>query len=79
VEATTIPQMNDEERAALAKQLGYTKIGKELPDDVTLQGIIKSLPNEASCPSTLACCLLPVAWRGCFPPSYPCNALPAGV
>lgn len=61
VEATAIPQMSDEDRAALAEQLGYTKIGKELPDDVTLQGIIKSLPDEASRPwaRCAACSLHP--------------------
>ena len=41
-------EMTDEERAALAETLGYRKIGKELPDDVTLQDIIKSLPSEVS-------------------------------
>jgi omega-6 fatty acid desaturase (delta-12 desaturase) len=38
--------MTDAERAAYARQLGYTKIGKELPDDVTLTQIIKSMPKE---------------------------------
>lgn len=36
----------DDERAALAEKLGYRKIGKELPDSVTLTHIIKSLPKE---------------------------------
>jgi omega-6 fatty acid desaturase (delta-12 desaturase) len=45
VETASI-QMTDDERAALAEKLGYRKIGKELPDSVTLQDIIKSLPQE---------------------------------
>ena len=38
--------MTDTERAALAEQLGFRTIGKELPDSVTLQDIIKSMPSE---------------------------------
>lgn len=46
--AITMPvgQLSDAERATLAKELGYTKIGKELPDDVTLTDIVKSMPPE---------------------------------
>jgi len=43
---TAVGQLPDSERTALAKELGYRKIGKELPNDVTLQDIIKSLPSE---------------------------------
>eukprot|EP00889_Picochlorum_renovo_P007913 jgi/Picre1/34943/NNA_002409.t1 len=43
---SNVGYMSDEERAALAKQLGYRSIGKELPDDVTLSDVIKSLPEE---------------------------------
>ena len=43
VDAGRLP---DEDRAALAERLGYRQIGKELPDSVTLQDIIKSLPEE---------------------------------
>lgn len=39
-------QLDDSERAALAEKLGYRSIGKELPDSVTLQDIIKSLPSD---------------------------------
>lgn len=38
--------VSDEERAALAKEMGYTKIGKELPDHVTLNTIVQTLPKE---------------------------------
>lgn len=38
--------ISDEERAALAKELGYRKIGKELPDTVTLNDVVKTLPPE---------------------------------
>ena len=38
--------IDDVARAARAQELGYRTIGKELPDDVTLQAIIKSLPPE---------------------------------
>lgn len=38
--------LSDEQRSALAEKLGYRTIGKELPDDVRLTDIIKSLPAE---------------------------------
>lgn len=38
--------LSDAERAALAHKLGYRSIGKELPDDVKLTDIIKSMPPE---------------------------------
>lgn len=41
-----INQLTDEERAQLAKELGYIKIGKELPDGVTLGDITKTMPPE---------------------------------
>lgn len=41
-----IPQLDDETRAAVAEQLGYRSIGKELPDGVTLGQIIKSMPSD---------------------------------
>lgn len=43
---TPIPQLDDATRAAVAEQLGYRSIGKELPDDVTLGQVIKSMPKE---------------------------------
>ena len=43
-EVTELKQMTDSERAALAEKVGFRSIGKELPDGVTLQDIIKSLP-----------------------------------
>ncbi|KAG2443292.1 hypothetical protein HYH02_009362 [Chlamydomonas schloesseri] len=46
--AISVPvnQLTDEERANLARELGYKSIGKELPDGVTLTDIIKSMPQE---------------------------------
>lgn len=41
-----VGKMSDEERAKLAEQVGFRKIGKELPDNVTLTDIVKSLPSE---------------------------------
>jgi omega-6 fatty acid desaturase (delta-12 desaturase) len=43
VDQATINQMSDADRAALAEQLGFRTIGKELPDTVSLQDIIKSM------------------------------------
>jgi omega-6 fatty acid desaturase (delta-12 desaturase) len=43
VDAGRLP---DEDRAALAERMGYRQIGKELPDNVTLQDIIRTLPEE---------------------------------
>lgn len=45
-EVTSVNQLTDSERAALAEKLGFRTIGKELPDSVTLQDIIKSMPKE---------------------------------
>lgn len=42
----SVGTMSDEDRAALAQQLGYKSIGKELPDGVTLTEIVKSMPPE---------------------------------
>ena len=41
-----IAQLPDQERAALAAQYGYKTIGRELPDNVTLTDIVKSMPQE---------------------------------
>lgn len=46
VDYSQVGKMSDADRAALAKELGYLKIGKELPDDVTLSDIVKSMPKE---------------------------------
>lgn len=37
---------SDEERAQLAKELGYIQIGKEVPNSVTLTDIVNSMPKE---------------------------------
>ena len=46
--ALSVPvnQLTDEERANLARELGYKSIGRELPDNVSLTDIIKSMPAE---------------------------------
>ena len=38
--------ISDDERHALAKELGYRKIGKELPDGVSLNDVVQSMPKE---------------------------------
>ena len=38
--------ISDAERQALATELGYRKIGKELPDGVTLNDVVQSMPKE---------------------------------
>jgi omega-6 fatty acid desaturase (delta-12 desaturase) len=50
----TIPvaEMTEQQRTEYANSLGYTRIGKELPDNVTLTDIIKTMPPEVS----KACC-----------------------
>lgn len=54
--ALTVPvnQLSDDERAQLAKELGYKSIGRELPDGVTLTDIVKSMPSEVRCFPTAA-------------------------
>lgn len=46
--AVSVPveQLSDAGRQQLAHQSGYTKIGKQLPDGVTLSQIVKSMPSE---------------------------------
>jgi hypothetical protein len=39
-------ELSDAERAQLAKELGYTQIGKEVPSSVTLTDVVKSMPEE---------------------------------
>ena len=41
-----VEQLSDNERQQVAHQYGYTKIGKQLPADVTLSQIVKSMPSE---------------------------------
>eukprot|EP01023_Acetabularia_acetabulum_P043447 TRINITY_DN433_c0_g1_i4.p1 TRINITY_DN433_c0_g1~~TRINITY_DN433_c0_g1_i4.p1 ORF type:complete len:420 (-),score=52.73 TRINITY_DN433_c0_g1_i4:211-1470(-) len=38
--------LSDEQRATWAKQIGFDQIGRELPSDVTLSDIVRSLPKE---------------------------------
>ena len=39
-------ELSDSERQQVAQQYGYTKIGKQLPDGVTLSQIVKSMPSQ---------------------------------
>lgn len=41
-----VGQLSDEQRAELAKEWGYTRLPKELPDSVTLGDVVRSLPRE---------------------------------
>lgn len=41
-----VGELTDAERATLATKLGFNHIGKDLPADVTLTDIIKTLPPE---------------------------------
>lgn len=41
-----VATLSDEQRAELAAELGYLKIGKELPDTVSLTDIVKTMPPE---------------------------------
>eukprot|EP01023_Acetabularia_acetabulum_P026404 TRINITY_DN2508_c0_g1_i1.p1 TRINITY_DN2508_c0_g1~~TRINITY_DN2508_c0_g1_i1.p1 ORF type:complete len:415 (+),score=46.17 TRINITY_DN2508_c0_g1_i1:175-1419(+) len=39
-------QLSQEQRNAWARQIGFRSIGKQLPEDVTLTEVVKSLPKE---------------------------------
>ena len=41
-------QLDAQQRAALAEQLGYRTIGAELPEDVSLGDVIQSMPKSVS-------------------------------
>lgn len=41
-----IEHLSDEERQQVAHQYGYTKVGKQLPQGVTLSQIVKSMPSQ---------------------------------
>ncbi|KAG2492805.1 hypothetical protein HYH03_008965 [Edaphochlamys debaryana] len=43
---TNVGQLSKEERTKLAHDLGYRSIGAELPDNVSLTDIVKSMPPE---------------------------------
>ena len=43
-----VEQLSDSERQQVANQYGYTKIGKKLPEGVTLSQIVKSMPSEVT-------------------------------
>ena len=46
--------MTDEERTAYAHSMGYRQIGKDLPDNVTLQQVISTLPKTVRSVALLA-------------------------
>ncbi|KAJ9517723.1 hypothetical protein QJQ45_004010 [Haematococcus lacustris] len=41
-----ITEMSDTERASYAAELGYNTVGRELPDNVSLTDIVKTMPPE---------------------------------
>lgn len=41
-----ISQLSDEARQSIAQEYGYKTIGSELPNNVTLTDIVKTLPSE---------------------------------
>ena len=43
-----VAQLDAQQRAALAEQLGYRSVGAELPEDVSLGDVIQSLPKSVS-------------------------------
>jgi hypothetical protein len=55
-----VGSLPDEERAALAEELGYRSIGADLPSNVSLTDVISSLPKSVSlrAPLKLACAIL---------------------
>jgi len=60
-----INQLTDTQRAQLATELGYDKIGKELPNNVSLTDIVKTLPPEVNmcAPCLIGTCYYAIA--GC--------------
>lgn len=56
--AVSIPvdNLTDGERQEIAHNIGYRKIGKPVPKDVTLSQIVKTLPSEVSLPPCHAHC-----------------------
>lgn len=68
--------MGAAERTELAHELGYTRIGKDLPDNVTLSQIIKSMPPEVSFCLGVWVCRSACVLSACFlrhKPSSPCR------
>ena len=53
-----VEQLSDSERQQVANQYGYTKIGKKLPEGVTLSQIVKSMPSEVTLIMTIGASLL---------------------
>lgn len=54
VPATQVPFLSDPERKAYAESIGFKTVGKHLPDDVTLQQVIQSMPPEVGATSWAA-------------------------
>lgn len=46
VVSVPVEQLSDSERQQVAHQYGYSRIGKTLPDGVTLSQIVKSMPSQ---------------------------------
>lgn len=50
-----VEQLSDSERQQVAHQYGYSRIGKTLPDGVTLSQIVKSMPSQVVQRFAVAC------------------------
>ncbi len=66
MEPSTVPGsqvafLPDDERQKYAESIGFTKVGKHLPDEVTLQDVIKSMPSEVG--RTVDCWWVDCWWR----------------
>ena len=46
-----VEELSDAERQEVAHNIGYRKIGKPVPKDITLSTIVKSMPSEVYCRS----------------------------
>ena len=69
-QTTDIQKLSDEDRTELAHRLGYRQIGRELPDDVTLGQIIKSMPQEVR-PLFMRAAKHPERAQSCTEPQAP--------
>ena len=55
VVSVPVEQLSDSERQQVAHQYGYSRIGKTLPDGVTLSQIVKSMPSQVVHRFAVAC------------------------
>lgn len=53
-----VDDLTDEQRQEIAHNIGYRKIGKPVPKDVTLSQIVKTLPSEVHLHASCQACRL---------------------